>query len=95
MAVVDSETLERACETRGVLNHIVPEPGVVLWTGTIPKLDAITPNDDFPAKVCLGRRHGKVFEGIRVPYPAVVNQGIFEGVCLGLRKASEVSFHEG
>lgn len=94
MAVVDPETLERACESRCVLNHIIPKPRVVLWTGAVPKLDAITPNDDLPAEVCLGRGHGKVFEGVRVPYPAVVGQGILERVCLGFREASKVRFHE-
>lgn len=74
MTVVDPETLERACKSRGILNHIVPEPRVVFWAGTVPKLDAIAPNDDLSAEVCLGGRHGEVFEGVRVPYPAIVGQ---------------------
>lgn len=72
MTVVDSKTLECTRKTRGIFNHIVPEPRVVFGTGTVPKLDAITPNDDLSAEVCLGGWHCEVFEGVRVPYPPVV-----------------------
>ena len=95
MAVVDAETLEGACEGGGILDHVVPEPRVVFRAGTVPKLDAITPNDDFPTKVRLGRRRGKVFKGVRVPDPSIVGQGILEGVRFGLRQAGEVRLHKG
>jgi hypothetical protein len=94
MAVVDSETLERAREGCGILEDVIPEPWVVFWTGTVPKLDAIIPDNDLPTEVCLGGRRSKVFEGIRVPYPSIVGQGILQWVCFCLRQASKVRLHE-
>ena len=61
MAVVDSETLECACEGCGILENIIPKPRVVFWSGTISELDAIIPNDNLPTKVCFGGRRSKVF----------------------------------
>ena len=85
MTIIDAETLECACEGGGIFDHVFPEPRVVFRARTVPKFNAITPNDDLPTKIGLRRWHGKVFEGIRVPDPSVVGQGILEGVCLGLR----------
>ena len=95
MTIIDAETLECACEGGGIFDHVVPEPRVVFRAGTVPKFDAIAPNDDLPTKVGLGRWRGKVFEGIRVPDPSVVGQGILEGVCLGLRQTGKVRLHKG
>lgn len=95
MTIIDAETLECACEGGGIFDYVVPEPRVVLWAGTVPKFDAIAPDDDLPTKIGLGWWHGKVFKGIRIPDPAVVGQGILEWVCLGLRQAGKVRLHEG
>jgi hypothetical protein len=95
MAVIDAETLEGACEGGGIFDHVVPEPRVVFRTGTVPKFDAVTPNDDLPAKVRLGGWRGEVLEGVRVPDPSIVGQGIIKGVCLGLRQAGKVRLHKG
>lgn len=95
MAIINAETLKRACESGCIFYHVVPEPRVVFRTGTVPKFNAITPNNDFPTEVRLGRRRGKVFEGIRVPDPSVIGQGILEGVCFGLRQAGKVRLYKG
>ena len=95
MAVIDAETLEGACQGGSIFDHIVPEPRVVFRTRTVPKFDAVTPDDDLSTKVRLGGWGGKVFEGIRVPDPPIVGQGILERVCPGLRQTSKVRLHEG
>jgi len=95
MAIVDAETLERACEGGCVFDYIVPEPRIVFRTGTVPKFYTITPNDDLSTEVRLRRWRGKVFEGIRVPDPTIVGQGILEGIRFGLRQASKVRLHKG
>ena len=95
MAIIDTETLEGACEGGGIFDHVAPEPRVVFRAGTVPKFDAIAPNDDLPTEIRLRRRYGKAFEGIRVPDPSIVGQGILERVCLGFRQTGKVRFHKG
>lgn len=72
VAIVNAEALEGACECGSIFDHVVPEPRVVFRARSVPEFDAITPNDDLPAKIGLGRWHGKVLEGIGIPDPSVV-----------------------
>ena len=72
MTVIDAETLKGACQGGCVFDHIIPKPRVIFGTGTVPKLDAVTPNNDLPTKVRFRGWQGEVFEGIRVPDPSIV-----------------------
>ena len=53
MTVTDTETLEGARRGCGILDHMVPQPWVIFGTGTVPKLDTVTPYDDLPSEALL------------------------------------------
>jgi outer membrane protein W len=59
---------------------VFPEPGVGGRTRAVAQFHAVTPDDDFSPKVGLGGQEGKVLEGVCIPDPAVIREGVLERV---------------
>src|SRR5271156_4013020 len=84
MTVVDSKPVEVLGHHLSVVNHVFPKPGIIILrtvsvevdvayrTLAISQLDAISPYDDFPAKICTALRSCKVFEGVICPDPPII-----------------------
>lgn len=88
MTVVDAESVEGLREGGDIGCYVFPEPGIRGGGGAIAQFDAVAPYYDFATEVGFGREESEVLERVSGPYPAVVGEGIFQGV--GLRETSEV-----
>ena len=74
VAVVETEAIEEICKLFSILNHVLPQPGVVFGTLSVSKLDAIAPYDHFSSQVSFGGIFCEIAQGIGGPHPTIVGK---------------------
>ena len=74
MAIVNTKSRKVLRHEPGVLGHEGPEEWVVFRTGSISELDAIAPDNNLAAKICLRVWPCVITHGIGIPDPAIIHQ---------------------